>query len=296
MQSSHVRLYAILARNLPTAVVFRRGPSKSVLLIRWNTSNDTFQFGQWFKGRIYERRCDLSPNGDLLLYFAANYRKPYFSWSAISQPPYLTALALWPKGDGWGGGGQFITQNRIALNHREPEMKVAEGLSLPKRLMVKAFGKHSGWGEDAPIWPERLKRDGWALVRYSEGVQHGSRRKVWVEFTPSITWRKSNPAWPKRYSLEMSITGLKERDGPWYLTEHTVIRDKTKMDNIGRSDWADWCSSGDLLFAVDGCLYRLSCKRGVLAPLERATKVADLSNLQFEPREAPEEARSWPKS
>jgi hypothetical protein len=97
------RLYAILARRSPVAVLFRRGPSKQVLLIRWNTNDDSLLPGQWLKGRIYERRCDLSPDGDLLLYFAANWKKPYLSWSAVSRPPYLTALALWPKGDGWGG-------------------------------------------------------------------------------------------------------------------------------------------------------------------------------------------------
>src|SRR5690349_10747108 len=91
------RLFAILARESPTAVVFRRGPSRQVLLIKWNTADDTFEYGQWFKGRIYERRCDLSPDGELLLYFAADFRRPLYSWSAISRSPYLKALALWPK-------------------------------------------------------------------------------------------------------------------------------------------------------------------------------------------------------
>lgn len=121
-QPPHARLYAILARNSSFGVVFRRGPSKKVLLIDWNTSDDTFQTGQWLNGRIYERRCDLSPAGDLLLYFAANYRKPLYSWSAISRPPFLTALAMWPKGDGWGGGGHFLSKTRIALNHRDTEL------------------------------------------------------------------------------------------------------------------------------------------------------------------------------
>jgi len=57
-------MYAILPRKAPFGAVFRRGPSKSVLLIGWNTSNDTFQQGQWLRGRIYERRCDLSPDGN----------------------------------------------------------------------------------------------------------------------------------------------------------------------------------------------------------------------------------------
>lgn len=117
---SSTRLYVILAREAQYGVIFRRGPSKRVLLIGWNTAGDTFERGQWFKGRIYERRCDLSPEGDLLLYFAANYRKPYFSWTAISRPPFLTALALWPKGDCWGGGGHFSSRKQIALKSSKP--------------------------------------------------------------------------------------------------------------------------------------------------------------------------------
>jgi hypothetical protein len=291
--SSHVRIYTILARKAPFGVVFRRGPSKSVLLIGWNTSDDTFQHGQWLKGRIYERRCDLSPRGNLLLYFAANYRKPCFSWSAISRPPFLTALALWPKGDGWGGGGHFLSQHRVALNHRAAEMKIGEGFSIPKWLRVEQFGKHPGRGEDDPIWSERLIRDGWVLISYPTATKDNFGAKVWMEFTPPITWRKRNPKWPKQYSLEMSITGIRERDGPWYLTEHSVLRNEADLDKIGRSDWADWAQSGDLLFAMDGCLYRVPCEGGVLAPLEHAIRIADFSNMKVEPREAPDEARSW---
>ena len=60
-----------------------------------------------FKGRIYERRCDLSPDGQLLGYFAADRLSGFGTWTAVSRPPFLTALALWPKGDAWGGGAFF---------------------------------------------------------------------------------------------------------------------------------------------------------------------------------------------
>jgi len=59
-----MRLFAILARDAPVAAVLRRGPSKQVLLVRWDLTNDTFEAGQWLKARVYERRCDLSPSGD----------------------------------------------------------------------------------------------------------------------------------------------------------------------------------------------------------------------------------------
>jgi hypothetical protein len=111
------RLYAILARDGRSAVVFRRGPSKQVLVLRWWLEDDRLEPGQWFNGRIYERRADLSPDGDLLIYFAANWHAPYETWTGVSRPPYLTALALWPKGDAWGGGGVFDQPRVVGLNH-----------------------------------------------------------------------------------------------------------------------------------------------------------------------------------
>ena len=67
------RLHAILARRGAYAVVFRRGPSDKVAVVGWDRSNDTFTLGQWLRGRIYPLRCDLSPSGKHLIYFAAKY-------------------------------------------------------------------------------------------------------------------------------------------------------------------------------------------------------------------------------
>jgi len=292
---SDVRLYVILARSVPMGVVFRRGPSKRVLLIEWDMTSDTFKSGQWFKGRIYERRCDLSPRGDFLLYFAANYRKPYRSWSAISRPPFLTALALWPKGDAWGGGGHFTYGNRVALNHRADEMALANDFTVPKWLAVQQFGKRPGWGEDDLIWAERLKREGWVQIGQGAVARQDYDAKVWCKFSPPIVWRKPNPLWPKRYILQMSVVGLKERDGPWYLIEHSVLGSEGSVEDIGRTDWADWSRSGDLLFTKGGCLFRVTRRNSSLCSLASAVKIADFSNDEFEPRGAPEEMRHWPR-
>jgi hypothetical protein len=228
-----------------------------------------------------------------LLYFAASWKQPYFSWSAVSRPPYLTALALWPKGDGWGGGGHFVSRTRIALNHRHSETGLAAGFSLPGWLQIEPFGDRPGWGEDDPVWTQRLQRDGWVLVSEGKKVKDDYDRKVWIEFDPPITFRRAHPQVPNQYVLEMSITGLKEKDGPWYLTEHSIIRPEG-AESIGRSDWADWSQSGDLLFAKEGRLFRLPCDGAVLKPLASAIEVIDFSNLKFEERESPNEARFWP--
>ena len=64
------RLHVILAREAPLAVVIRRGPAKQVCTVLWNRRTDEFTLGQWLKGRIYEDRCDLSPDGRYFIYFA----------------------------------------------------------------------------------------------------------------------------------------------------------------------------------------------------------------------------------
>ena len=67
------RIHVILARKGPKAVIFRRGPTSKTAVIGWDRSNDSFELGQWLYGKIYPLRCDLSPSGEYLLYFAAKY-------------------------------------------------------------------------------------------------------------------------------------------------------------------------------------------------------------------------------
>ncbi|WP_250622987.1 hypothetical protein [Pinirhizobacter soli] len=68
------RIHVLLARDASAAVVIRRGPTRHTALIGWDRKTDKFKVGQRFYGRIYERRCDLSPNGMHLIYFALNAR------------------------------------------------------------------------------------------------------------------------------------------------------------------------------------------------------------------------------
>src|SRR5579864_2896071 len=162
------RLFMLFARKMPVAVIFRRGPSKWVQLIKWNTSTDEFEQGQWFNGRIYERRSDLSPAGTLLIYFAQKITPKSkkdmeytYAWTAISKPPYLTALALWPKGDCWHGGGSFKNARVVLLNHK-PAVATPHKDHKPHRLLVRPNSNANG--EDEPIFSQRLERDGWKLI------------------------------------------------------------------------------------------------------------------------------------
>lgn len=120
--ASVCRIFVIFARDAYVAVILRRGPSKWVQVIKWDTRHDTFDDGAWFHGRIYEERCDLSPDGELFVYFAAKHSRHSaddgfgYSWTAVSRPPWLYALALWPNECGtWLGGGRFLTNRELSI-------------------------------------------------------------------------------------------------------------------------------------------------------------------------------------
>jgi hypothetical protein len=71
------RLVVYLAREAPIGIVLRRGPSAWAWSSVWHTDTDTFEHGQWFHGRVYERRSDVSADGSLFVYFARKSTNPW---------------------------------------------------------------------------------------------------------------------------------------------------------------------------------------------------------------------------
>ena len=71
------------------------------------------------KGRIYEEKCDVSPDGRLFVYFvhqgSRGRTKFTHVWTAISRVPWLKALVLWPQGTTYYGGGRFVNNRSLAL-------------------------------------------------------------------------------------------------------------------------------------------------------------------------------------
>jgi hypothetical protein len=111
------RLSILLAASAPVAVVLRRGPTDWVQVTKWDTSRDTFDDGAWFHGHIYPERSGLSPDGRLMVYFACKHQWLHTDpcWTAISRPPWLTALAMWPQMDAMHGGGYFEKNSSVVL-------------------------------------------------------------------------------------------------------------------------------------------------------------------------------------
>jgi hypothetical protein len=120
MQKANCNLFIIPARDAPKAVIIRRGPSAWYHLILWewkHKGRDVFTHGAWIRARLFPEKCDLSPDGNLFVYFVfqgsrhgTDYKDSY---TAVSRPPWLYALALWPHGGTYAGGGRFLDNHTL---------------------------------------------------------------------------------------------------------------------------------------------------------------------------------------
>lgn len=295
------RIYVLLAGDGRSAVIFRRGPSRLVLVLRWWLGSDTIEPGQWLRGRIYERRSDLSHDGELLIYFAAKWQTSMATWTAVSRPPYLSALAIWPKGDAWGGGGLFQGGRTIGLNHAGDAAARASSARLPKTYRIVPCADWAGKGEDNPIAHTRMIRDGWRCLATGKAERYGSSQEfAWKLSEPEIYERVSPNAPPgfEGLALHRALRGVGQRDGAWYVEDFSVrTADGTLLRVIEGASWADWQANGDLLLALDGRIYRV-VRRDVgevaVDPLHGARLVVDLRGSKFTPTAAPAAALRWP--
>ena len=279
------RLYAILARAAPVAVIFRRGPSKRVQIIHWDTDTDTFTPGQWFHGRIYERRNDLSSNGQLLIYrtekaSVRNRQEGYSSsWTAISKPPYLTALALWPCHSAIGGG-LFFSDEKVWLNHFGNPIPHRD--HLPFGVYVYTSGQDIS---ELALLNRRLERDGWRHAQEWQGELVGkiTGGSHYVNHAPGIH-EKRHPRQDATLVMTTTLNGFAEK------YRYSVRQGDGKILYLNSAEWADWDKRGRLVLAQDG---KISAQDAGAVGQESPTELIDLNGNQPEPMTAPEWAKTW---
>ncbi len=244
-------LFCVLADEAPVGIIFRRGPSKQVQLIRWNTDDDTLEAGQWLKGQIKGWHASLSPDGRYLVYNAFN---GWESYSVISRPPYLTALAIWFSQSTYEmSGGRFASND---------ELWVGEGVAA--RIEFRADRLRCPFTIRTPTAEEGVALHQRRFVPFrNKGRPHpASGLRLWIT--------EREPFAPKRLDAQIR----------WQEFEHALLG----------LDWVDFDHRGRLVYAHDGCLYRVG-------PTVEGTfvtqKLADFNENVFTPVEAPDWARSW---
>ena len=274
MKRFSARLHVVLASDAPVGVVFRRGPSKQVCSILWNRKTDKFSVGQWLKGRIYERRSDISPDGRYLIYFAQNGKwgsEVKGSWTAISKAPYLKALAIFPKGDCWNGGGLFTSAIRYWLNDGCGHTVLRNTTLVHRDLKFKPATNYGG--ECLGVYYPRLIRAGWQHV---ERVRFGQWNAV-------DYFEKTLPhGWVMKKIAHAEI-GAPPGKG-CYWDEHELIH-ATSSQSVSYADW-EWAEvdGNRLVWAKQGKLFAgKMAKRGLVNEVQ----LFDFNDMQFEPLEAP---------
>lgn len=266
------RLHCILAREARVGIVIRRGPSKSVCTLRWDLSKDAFELGQWLRGRIYERRSDISPDGRHFIYFAMNGKwrsEAKGSWTAISKVPFLKALVMLPKGDCWHGGGLFLSSDSYWINGGYGHSTLRDNSQL---IRDRSFEPAYCFGGECPnVYYNRLIRDGWALLQekplaeahavFDKPIGHG------------LTLRK----------FCFAEVGAPPGNGCYYDKHALFDMQGHLVQDMPHWQWADldrrrlvWAEHGRLFSAYVG-------PTGIRDPRE----LYDFSSMCFEARQAP---------
>ena len=247
--------------------------------IGWHRDRDTFEVGQWLRGRIYERRSDLSPDGKHLIYFAMNGRwasRTKGAWTAISRAPYLAAVALYAKGDCWHGGGMFVDDHSYWLNDGYGHQLLADTREV-RRADPPPYQPLWG-GECWGVYFHRLLRDGW-LMRDDLEVNAATASMVVFE---RPLWR----GWTLR-KIARAMIGAPPGKGV-YHDEHELVHGERELSRE-RWEWAD--VDGDRLVWVEaGALWagRISARSARRDdPVEDVRKLHDFSDMKFEALAAP---------
>lgn len=274
MTTPTLRLHLLPARAAPRILIIRRGPSRVFHLVLWDTEHDTFEYGSWFRGKLYVRRCDLSFDGQWLVYFAMGPTRELYSWVALSRPPWLRAEALWPKSDTWHGGGVWLGPTRLWLNLSSC-VQQREDDATPAQLGIHVEQSLAPYGEDEGPLFKRLKRDGWQRA----GEWPAQRAKRTALGRPVL----NDPGWMLQPTLAHPVLRMFYRG--YFFNRGRVytysLDGYPQLLNDG-VDWAGYDHAGRLVVTRGGALARYT-----LADLELGTPSFQADFTDLTPPPAP---------
>ncbi len=253
------RLHVVPAIACDKALILRRGPTNHVASILWDRATGEIQLGQWLKGRIYEHRSDLSPDGEHMVYFAGNGES---WWTAISRAPWLTAVSFLPQDSTWHGGGAFALDGRVWLNGggSVPEGE-PDGLKMaaPDAYPHATDGFHMGG-----LFVAMMARRGW---RHVDGERYEAR----LDKSLAGGWR-----------LELRFV-VGRRNRSIISNCYALVSDGDVEVETRDWEWAEPWRDG-LHFAARGAVHFAPLtKDGLGSP----TLIRDFGDMAFEAREAP---------
>src|ERR1700710_2468830 len=113
------RIHLLPAKGVPVVIVIRRKPSKVFHVIRWGTATDTLEYGSWFRGKLFPMRCDVSFDGQWMVYHAMGATGK--TWNGVCRPPRLKTMLEAENQGTWFGGGYWTNARTLRLNAWETQ-------------------------------------------------------------------------------------------------------------------------------------------------------------------------------
>lgn len=266
------RVHILIARNSSDALVIRRGPAKKTCIIGWDRKQNTFHVGQWLKGRIYERRCDIAPSGKHWVYFAMNGKwdsETKGSWTAIAKTPWLKAVDLMGKGDTHQGGGLFIDDHTYWLNGGHETLHTSgEFKQGTPDVNLRYYGS-----ECLSVYYPRLDRDGWIMRSTTVGE---------TKYEGTLFEKELSEGW-KLIKVCPSRTNT-PKGKSCYWDEHILTSANGAIIAKPDWEWAEWVDN-TIAYVEQGCLYQIEIVNS--NKLSETKLLHDFNGYQFETKMAP---------
>ena len=259
------RIHLLAAKKAPTIVILQRKRAKLFHVITVDTQTLRVRQGSWFRGRLYVMRCDVSFDGQFMVYLATG--KPYKSWSGLCRLPWLTTLVhVEGVGANWGGG-YFRSPRVLATNYWDLKT-VSVTAEIPFKL---APGPVTGFTSgDLGILYRRFARDGFRRLGDRWGKEEEFADPYRVICTGDDGWGNK----PSRHHPQLEVRYLgyihSAHQFAFSLAEHP--------DVLAGASWATWDSDGDLWVARPGAVERFA-----LRDLQRGAPSFVLDVDRFEP-------------
>ncbi len=269
------RIHVLLAKEAKSAVVIRRGPAGTSAVIGWNRTDDSFQVGQWVRARIYEHRCDLSPDGKWFIYFALSGRwnsETEGAYTAISIAPYLKAVTLFPDGNTWTGGGFFQDNKTYWLNGGfGGKIPVREDRQLKRSSIGPATQLREGYSWADRIYFFRLQSCGWKL-------EIGSPKEEGI----TVFEKEMENGWALRKFVHEGRASQEGKGSMW--EEHELRHARSGLMIPGEDwEWAD-VDRSRVVWASKGCINASKLSE---TGLRNPTLLNDFNGMKFQPLVAP---------
>jgi len=255
---------------------------------------------------------DLSPNGSLLVYSAVRYGSPENRWTAISRPPYFSALVAWQVPGLFAYAGEFDTNNSVRLYGVKPESPILTG-HVPASFKIRYDAAKM---TAAQQFQEFRHRTGWRV--------HPAKHRPWEEDPDAIsietqieTKASINESYPALKWLRLPIEPLEKEfqpqdseriRGPFlakqgieyelrflttYMKYHSIVlaHELTQTQYLlRRVDWANLDQRGRVVFTRGGVVYACHAdSRG--QPVVKM--LADFTADRFESIPPPDSAIRW---